>query len=343
MKRYAFECLRSSCCRLFLCACAYLLCGCAQDSLQEEGRGVIRLGTKSPTRTVNSLADLSAVGDNVGIYGVCTAVATVGSSAGNRPWGNDLIMDNVRTTAIDASTGNISWEKTYFYPVETDRYVEFCAYYPYAEVAATIPSSERFYLEAPAVGEAPILHFTLNGQDDIMFADPVIGGRLLKPQGLEFRHVLTQLQFQLSDPYNAMTNEKLLGISLLGVNTQSSMEIEFGALGAWSAPAQLDVPGIDVGEGILISGMSSQPQMVGREIMLQPGQSEFHIRVETSKAVYDDVVIRPTSSIGGVAETAFAAGRSYLITLSFQAKAEIAISASVVPWVMAGTGSAIVQ
>lgn len=67
------------------------------------------------------------------------------------------------------------------------------------------------------------------------------------------------------------------------------------------------------------------------------------VRVETSKATYDDVLIRPTSSIGGVKEESFAAGRSYLITLSFQQQTGIVLSATVVPWVMAGYGSAIVQ
>ena len=52
-------------CSLFLCLLACVCNGCTEEPLQEDGRAVIRLGAKSPTRAVNSLEDLSAAGNNV--------------------------------------------------------------------------------------------------------------------------------------------------------------------------------------------------------------------------------------------------------------------------------------
>ena len=52
-------------CSLFLCLLACVCNGCTEEPLQGDGRAVIRLGAKSPTRAVNSLADLSAAGANV--------------------------------------------------------------------------------------------------------------------------------------------------------------------------------------------------------------------------------------------------------------------------------------
>lgn len=105
-------------------------------------------------------------------------------------------------------------------------------------------------------------------------------------------------------------------------------------------PAELAVPGI---ETVPITGSEELPQEVGGEVMLQPGLSSFVIRVVTSRGSYDRVVIRPTSVMGETVETSFAAGRSYLITLTFRPLTGISLSATVVPWQMGGTGSGVVQ
>lgn len=173
-----------------------------------------------------------------------------------------------------------------------------------------------------------------------MCAEPVIGSRSRVPGPLEFRHVLTQLRFRLVDPEGAFAGETLDEIALLDVNTTGVMDIETGALGAWGDPAELAVPGI---ETVPITGSEELPQEVGGEVMLQPGLSSFVIRVVTSRGSYDRVVIRPTSVIGETVETSFAAGRSYLITLTFRPLTGISLSATVVPWQMGGTGSGVVQ
>ena len=312
-----------------------LLGGCSRTEGERNSQTEIRLGTKGVTRAVNTLGDLSDVGDRIGIYGVRIAGTSAGAS-GKESWGNELVMDNVRTSDVDPSTGSIGWAGHYYYPLEEDRSVEFCAYHPYAAAG----SDGDWFVEAPAPGKAPALHFTLSGQEDVMCAEPVIGSRSRVPGPLEFRHVLTQLRFRLVDPEGAFAGETLDEIALLDVNTTGVMDIETGALGAWGDPAELAVPGI---ETVPITGSEELPQEVGGEVMLQPGLSSFVIRVVTSRGSYDRVVIRPTSVIGETVETSFAAGRSYLITLTFRPLTGISLSATVVPWQMGGTGSGVVQ
>lgn len=310
-----------------------LLCGCsAKEELSGSSSAEIRLGVQGVTRAVNSLSDLSAVGDNLGIYGVSASDASGAVPQGG--WSSDnLVMGNVRTSGVDATTGAISWSGSYFYPVGTDRYVRFCAYHPYA-------SGGTFSIETSSAGASPRLRFTLSGQEDLMFAGPVVGSASLRPDLLAFRHLLTQLSFSLEDAGGAFSGATLQGIVFTDANASGSMDLESGELGAWSAPAEIAVPGID---DVPITGTPGAPQNVGGEVMLQPGCPSFRLRVVTSLGTFEDVEIRPTSSVDGVPETTFAAGRAYRITLTFRQKNEIVLGASVVPWQVAGTGFAEIE
>lgn len=316
---------------LSLAVCS--LCGCsAKDELSgTSSTSEIRLGVQGVTRAVNSLSDLSAVGDNLGIYGVSASDASGAVPEGGWSSGS-LVMDNVRTSGVDASSGGISWSGSYFYPVGNDRYVRFCAYHPYA--------AGNFAIETSSAGGAPQLRFTLSGREDLMFAGPVVGSASLRPGLLAFQHRLTQLSFCLEDAGGAFAGATLESIVFTDANASGSMELENGTLGAWSTPAEIAVPGIDA---VPITGTPGAPQNVGGEVMLQPGCPSFRLRVVTSLGTFEDVEIRPTSSVDGVPETTFAAGRAYLITLTFRQKNEIALGASVVPWQMAGTGSAEIE
>ena len=100
-----------------------LLGGCSRTEGERDSQTEIRLGTKGVTRAVNTLGDLSDV------YGVRIAGTSAGAS-GKESWGNELVMDNVRTSDVDPSTGSIGWAGHYYYPLEEDRSVEFCAYHP---------------------------------------------------------------------------------------------------------------------------------------------------------------------------------------------------------------------
>lgn len=310
-----------------------LLCACTEDALDADG--LIRLGAKADTYTrasVNNLAGLSAVGNSVGVYGVVTQHADAASLLLTDEWGTVSLMNNIRTSGIDASTGVLSWEGAYAYPLEEGRYVKFCVYHPYAEVA----SEGDNYVEVPAKS-SPVLHFKLTGAEDVMWVQPVVGARTLSPAPLVFDHRLTQLRFRLTDDEGNFADTQVTGLAFNGVNTISTLNLETGKLGAWSEPS--DGIAFPLRASVIITGTSASPQDLPGEVMLQPGLSEFRLTVKTDKkGDFPNVVIRPT---GG--ETIFAAGRSYLVTLKFRERTPVALSAVVTPWVMDGTGEGTVD
>lgn len=316
--------------------CLFGACSTKQDMDTRPVDGVIRLGAGGiVTRSVDDMAGLAAVGNKIGIIGVPTS----GNQfvLGNAQWGAPLVMDNVCTTAVDAATGAMSWAGVYYYPLEKDSYIQFCAYYPFAATG----TSGANYLAAPAAGQAPVLHFTLTGSEDLMFAKPVVGSSSAAPGKLSFEHALTQLQFALVDEYGAYADATLESITVLGVNASGAMNVETGELGEWGGSTDLALSGFS--PVAIARSSSAAPQLLDGELMLQPGAKSFTLRVVTSRATFDNVVVRPTSTLNGVKETAFAAGRSYRVTLTFKQRLEIESGATVVPWVLGGTGEGVVQ
>ncbi|MDE6446669.1 MAG: fimbrillin family protein [Alistipes sp.] len=311
---------------------AFASCSTKQDLDVRESERAIRLGAGGVDETprtktvVNSLADLASagVGDNIGICGVRVNTKTAEPVAG---WGNVLPMDNVRTTGVSAADGAISWNGVYLYPLD-DAYVKFCAYHPYA----SYEGNGRLRLDAPSTGKAPFLSFTLSGEDDIMYATPVVGRKDDAPKPLMFHHVLTQLTFEIIDDSGTLVGEKIQSIEVLDVNTSSTMNIETGALGTWGSKANLAVAGTAD-----VEILSTSAQSVGRSIMLQPGQASFKVRVNTASLGSYTATIRPTSvGDNGSYETSFAAGRSYLISLRFDKTSELGALATVSEWLLMG-------
>ncbi|MBD5067864.1 MAG: fimbrillin family protein [Alistipes sp.] len=318
---------------LFVIAFCGLLASCStRQELDPRNEGVIRLGVgKIVTRA--EVGSVTALGDNIGIYGVqlpekpadLTDLSGIG-------WGNALSMNNVRSTGVAAS-GAISWDGIYYYPLDPAHYIKFCAYHPYAA------DGTNFSVDAPADGQAPVLRFALDGTDDILYAAPVIGSRSEVPAALTFRHALTQLMFKIKDVHGELRRNKtkVLNIIFQDVNTVSSMDIETGIFGEWSAPDNLKVPGI---EGEEFAFEEEGPDFVapGDAIMLEPGLASFKITLETSDGTFSDVTIRPSG------EPVFAAGHSYEITITFnEQQAEISAAATVVDWKFGGTTNIIIQ
>lgn len=317
-----------------LAVCAAVMTSCfTKEDL--DTRGVIRLGVSAPSApasraAVNSVADLSQYGgDKVGIFGLEIDRSTPVFGV----WSGNLTMENVRTSAVDAD-GKLHWSGTYYYPLGEDRYVEFFAYHPYAEIG----TEGSNYVALSGSDAAPALHFTLDGSQDVLYAGPVIGNVSTDPGKLRFRHALTRLTFALSDPYGSYAGATLNGITFQQVNTCGSMNIENGALGEWSAKQDLAVPMTPAA----ISA-SSQIQAVDGEMMLEPGLTEFFITVHTSEGDIPNVRIKPDTNSDGSAAATFAAEQSYRITLKFDKKSEIESSATVEDWKFGGYGHGVVQ
>lgn len=303
------------------------MCGCSVDEKIGAYDREIRLGASGDTRAVGSLADLAAVGDNIGIFGIESSDPT--GIMPQEGWDRQLwLMDNVRTSSVEAKTGAIHWLGSYLYPADKTRYVRFTAYHPYSDTA-------------PDDGQgAPARLITITGAEDVMFAGPVVGNAATPPPPMVFEHRLTQIAFRVADAEGEFLGQTLSAITVTGANTSAVMEMAAGSLTAWGRPADITVPGIG---SVTIKGTPDAPQNVGSEVMLQPGCDTFRLNVATSLGTFRDVVIRPTSSVGGAPEKSFAAGRAYMITLTFHKRQQIEIGATVVPWQMAGTGSAVIQ
>ncbi len=322
-----------------ICACL-LLCGCTErESLSPSG--LIRLGVSGESYTrssVNNLEGLSAVGSNVGVYGVVTENQDASSPLGEE-WNATPLMEDVRTTGIDALTGILSWEGAYAYPLEEGKSVKFCVYHPYAPVGTEGDNYVEMRSDA-----SPLYHFTLTGDEDVMWVPPVTGSRTQSPGGLVFTHVLTQLRFCLVDDEGNFAGTSLTALRFNGVDTTCSLNLETGEQGTWGTPS--DAVAFPLRESfeegassVPISGTGASPKLLKGSVMLQPGQSSFSLTLVTdNRGGFPDVRVTPASG-----ENTFAAGHSYLVTLKFRERTPVALSATVTPWVMDGTGEGIVQ
>ncbi len=318
----------------FLCGALVACVALAGCSTKEEldTRGEIRLGVAAPTRaSIGSIDALAThAGNNIGIYGVKTAAHSSDKGADwtdavfseTAPEAGGLIMNNVQTSSIDAD-GRIHWAGTYYYPLDENTGVKFCAYHPFTA-----------NVTAPAAGQAPVANFTLTGAEDLMYATPVVGWRTkTDATNLHFNHVLTQLTFVLSDAEGNFVGKNLEAIKFTGVNTTGKMNIETGEISDWATPAELSVGGIATGGVEITETVKTTGQAVGSEIMLQPGLASFLITVTIDGTEYKDIRIRPNAPA-----MKFEDGKSYEITLIFKEKKEIGVSATVEDWKFGGTG-----
>ncbi|MDE6570560.1 MAG: fimbrillin family protein [Alistipes sp.] len=315
-------------------ACAWVMTSCFTKE-ELDSRGVIRLGVSAPAKlssraAINSVNDLSQYsGDKVGIFGLEIDRSTPVLGA----WSGNLVMSDVKTSAVDAD-GKLHWNGTYYYPLEDTRYVEFFAYHPHAEIGTEGDN----YVEMSGSDDAPTLFFTLDGSQDVMYTTPVVGNVSTAPGKLKFKHALTRLTFALDDSFGSFVGGKLNGITFQQVNTKGSMNIENGVLGAWSDKQDLKM----VLSPVDIDAVS-QVQKVEGDMMLQPGLSEFFITVHTSYGDISNVRITPKTDADGSPADVFAAAQSYRITLKFDKKQDIESSATVEDWQFGGYGVGVVE
>lgn len=302
-----------------------LFASCTQNEM--EGSDQIRLGVKSDAYTrasVNDVTGLVAVGNKIGVYGVKTKESNA-SDLLSDDWILAPLMNNVCTKSIDTD-GKMFFSEIYTYSDEQN--VKFCAYYPYAKVGTTGAN----YVEV-AQGKAPLLHFTLTGEEDVMYSTPVMGSRTSPDNKvLLFNHALTQLRFKLVDANGIMTDAKVTRISFEGANTTSTLNIETGEFGVWGTPSN-DIK-VKTDYPFSVKGQ----ELADVKVMLQPGLSNFTLNIATDKnGTYAGIKIKPDRT------ATFEAGTSYLITLTFLDKTEMFAKATVQPWVMGGYGEGIVQ
>lgn len=314
-----------------------LFASCTQESENPvaSAEGMITLGVAaggggSLTRgVVNNLAALSADGANVGVYGVQTANTDAAAST-LADWTAAPKMHNVKTTAINTQ-GIMSWAnpENYFYPKnDTKNNVRFFAYYPAAAATVSTPA---------ASGVSEKLGFTLTGDEDVMWAAPVIGSRMQPASMLAFKHKLTQFTFVLTDN-DGTFNTTNGAVTDLGItaNTKATMDVETGVMDGWNTAALLD---ICKGQSITLS--QSAPVTLEKVLMLEPGKASFDVTLKAAGtgggAVTKNAEIKP------VGDTVFEAGKHYVITLSLSGNTLIQLGASVEEWLEGSTGTGYIE
>lgn len=317
------------------------LTGCSDRQIVrpgEDDRVKIRLSASmSETKgAVGSLEELDALPEKFGIYGADTRRKETAEKLGEE-WGDPMRMDNVRAAGID-TLGRVVLERDYIYDPDESSYVKFCAYAPYARSGEGTGGGS--YVEKPSAGRAPTLHFRLDGQQDLMWASPVIGNKLTVPRGFVFEHLLTQLRFQIADAAGTMEGYSVRAILFSGVGTHCSVDLETGETGEWTEPSD-DIT-LPIPVPVPITGTPDAPQPVGSEVLLPPGQEYFTVRVVTDKDVYRNIRIVPAEP-----DKTFRAGKAYLITLSFNVSdqpggnlTDIEVGVSLKPWEKGGYGDA---
>lgn len=200
---------------------ALLLASCGNDTDEaflhpEECPVPIHLAVaeeNSDTRSaVNSLSDISV--SALGIYGVAE-----GSTAGSFPWTSSPLLNNAAPTG---SSGNeLRFASPLYYPAGR-RKVIFYGYYP-----RTTANGGANYVTPPANGTAPMFHFTLTGQEDIMHGTSPAGGTYSPGTAIPitFKHKLTQIQLNVS-----ALGTLLSSIKMLNVKTSGILNLETGAV-----------------------------------------------------------------------------------------------------------------
>ena len=315
-----------------------LLASCTKETdmnVVPEGQEIITLGvtTGAGTRAaINDLPALSASAAGVGIYGQATTAAAANTSITSE-WTATPLMKNVKTTAIDVTTGAMKWDAVYAYPNTAPLNVKFFAYYPYAGES----TSGDNYVKAASAGTAPVLTFKLTGEEDLMWATPVLGSRTQPASALKFNHQLTQLSFKLVDGDGSFS-DMITSVGLT-TNTTAKMNLETGALSEWagSKSLMLNTSNIDMTKGTLTGNNENKEREVTlpKTVMLQPEQTSFALTIIAGG--------NKTATIKPVGESTFKAGKAYLITLRLTGDVPVQLGAEVIPWVTGGVGEGNVE
>lgn len=209
----------------------YTFGGCTNEELlNEEAPIPIRLAVEETAVTRAPVTSITATNiSSVGIYGV-----SEGTTSGQFPWTTTPFASNLVPTGITGS--QLSFASKLYYPMGGKR-VKFYGYYP-----RTTTTSGANYITPPGNGTAPVLNFTLTGQEDIMQAVTTPSSSINPATAaLNFNHKLTQIILNVP-----LLSGVLSGIKITGVKNQGSMNIETGLVqyGSSTADFPLSVVGL---------------------------------------------------------------------------------------------------
>ena len=300
-----------------------LLCSCSKEPAEFFAGGDPTspiLPGAGVAMTVESRADLSGVVSGTAFPANTDKVfSVVGYSGTTAPtdWSSPYIA-NVAVNSGENSA--LTFATVQYYPINGDKVY----FYAYSPVNGT-------YTEGNG-SAAPKVSWTITGQEDVMAAQ-VTDGIAKSPvpanqpqPNFAFTHKLKQVKFQVIRDASFEENIKLTSLTIIGTNTEATMDLATGAV-TWGA-ATSDLPVYDDAAGQDITATASA---VGDAMMLSPGAS-FKVQVVAGGMTYDDVAVTLAGTNAG------AAGVSHEVTLTFKRK-EIVPTATIAEWTDGGEGT----
>ena len=233
---------------------------------------------------------------------------------------------NNETVNSDAE-GKLSFTNTQYYPADAEK-LYFYAYSPIVGAGD---------YTAGTASAAPAVAWTIDGTQDIMYANVVSGiGKVsagtTQPQPeFSFNHLLKQVRFKLVKGEGFGDGIYASSVKITNCRTQASLNLATGAL-TFTGNADQSI-GFSGNYAIQKSGVE-----IG-SLLCQAGETGLDIEIVAAGVTYKTSVTLKSTSTD---ITAGGAGVSHLVTLTFIGT-QIVPSATITDWVDAGETSGTIQ
>lgn len=247
-----------------------------------------------------------------------------GTAAPSSDYSN-AYFDN-ETVNSDAE-GKLSFTNTQYYPADAEK-LYFYAYSPIVGAGD---------YTAGTASAAPAVAWTIDGTQDIMYANVVSGiGKVsagtTQPQPeFSFNHLLKQVRFKLVKGEGFGDGIYASSVKITNCRTQASLNLITGAL-TFTGNADQSI-GFSGNYAIQKSGVE-----IG-SLLCQAGETGLDIEIVAAGVTYKTSVTLKSTSTD---ITAGGAGVSHLVTLTFIGT-QIVLSATITDWVDAGETSGTIQ
>lgn len=225
--------------------------------------------------------------------------------------------------------GKLSFTNTQYYPADAEK-LYFYAYSPIVGAGD---------YTAGTASAAPTVAWTIDGTQDIMYANVVSGiGKVsagtTQPQPeFTFGHLLKQVRFKLVRGEGFGDGINATSVKITNCRTQASLNLATGAL-SFTGNADQSI-GFSGNYAIHTAENASE---IG-SLLCQAGETDLDIEIVAAGVTYKTSVTLKSSNTG---VTAGAAGVSHLVTLTFIGT-QIVPSASITEWVDAGETSGTIE
>ena len=316
----------------FLCMAALASC-----SKEESGITPAPAGTQTaivPTAGLNMSATpsvraalpggpVSGTTFPVSTENVFAVTAYKGTGAPSSDYSNAYFDNQAVNSDAD---GKLSFQNVQYYPADAEK-LYFYAYSPV--------STSGF--SAGTASATPTVAWTIDGQQDIMYASVVSGiGKVsagtTQPQPeFSFNHLLKQVRFKLVKGEGFGDGIYASSVKITNCRTQASLNLITGAL-TFTGDANQPI-GFSGNYAIQKSGVE-----IG-SLLCQAGETGLDIEIVAAGVTYKTSVTLTSSNTD---ITAGGAGVSHLVTLTFIGT-QIVPSATITDWVDAGETSDTIQ